>query len=75
MSRRRRAQQREIAPDPKFGSAELAKFINRLMMGGKKSVARRAMYDAIDRLESETNRPGLGGVPTGNSQRHADPGS
>ena len=59
MSRRRRAQQREIAPDPKFGSAELAKFINRLMMGGKKSVARRAMYDALDRLESETNRPGL----------------
>ena len=59
MSRRRRAQQREIAPDPKFGSAELAKFINRLMMGGKKSVARRAMYNALDRLESETNRPGL----------------
>ena len=59
MSRRRRATHREIAPDPRFGSMELAKFINRLMMGGKKSVARRAMYDALGRLESETNRPGL----------------
>ncbi len=37
----------------------MAKFINRLMIGGKKSVSRRAMYEALDRLESETNRPGL----------------
>ncbi len=59
MSRRRRATRRIIAADPKFGSVDLAKFINRLMIGGKKSVARRAMYEAMGQLEGETNRPGL----------------
>ena len=59
MSRRRRARRRHIAPDPQYGSVELTRFINRLMMGGKKSVAQRAMYDALEMLEKETNRPGL----------------
>lgn len=48
MSRRRRATKREIAADPVFGSQVLSKFINKLMIGGKKSVARRILYDAID---------------------------
>jgi small subunit ribosomal protein S7 len=38
---------------------EVSKFINRLMLGGKKSTARRAMYSAMEMLEKETNRPGL----------------
>ena len=59
MARRRRAQRREIAPDPVHGNVELSRFINRLMMGGKKSVSRRAVYQALDMLEKETNRPGV----------------
>ena len=59
MARRRRAQRRFLAPDPRHGSSEVSKFINRLMLGGKKSTARRAMYEAMDMLEKETNRPGL----------------
>ncbi len=59
MARRRRAQRRKIAPDPQYGSVELTRFINRLMIGGKKSVAQRAMSDALDKLEQETDRPGL----------------
>jgi small subunit ribosomal protein S7 len=59
MARRRRAQRRQIAPDPLYGSVELTRFINRLMIGGKKSVAQRAMYKALEKLEKETARPGL----------------
>ncbi|MEX0762366.1 MAG: 30S ribosomal protein S7 [Dehalococcoidia bacterium] len=59
MARRRRAQRRYIAPDPVHGSVDLSKFINRLMIGGKKSTARHAMYGALAMLEQETNRPGL----------------
>jgi small subunit ribosomal protein S7 len=59
MSRRRRSILRKINPDPKYGSIELSKFINRLMRGGKKSVARKAVYLAIDKLENQIKRPGL----------------
>ena len=55
MARRRRAQRRHIAPDPLYGSVELTRFINRLMIGGKKSVAQKAMYDALAKLEIETD--------------------
>ncbi len=48
MSRRRRAAVRHIEPDPRFGSLVLAKFINKVMMSGKKSVVRRIVYNAID---------------------------
>ena len=48
MSRRRRLIKKEIAPDPVFGSLVLAKFINKVMMEGKKSIARRIVYDALD---------------------------
>lgn len=50
MSRRRRAEKREIAPDPVFGSTLLAKFINKVMFSGKKSTARRIVYNAIDKF-------------------------
>ena len=59
MSRRRKSIVRKINPDPKYGSIELSKFINRLMIGGKKSVARKAVYSAIEKLEKEVKRPGL----------------
>jgi small subunit ribosomal protein S7 len=59
MARRRPAEPRAITPDPVHGSADLAKFINRLMLGGKKSTARKAVYDALDMLEKESNRPGI----------------
>lgn len=50
MSRRRRAVKREIEPDPIYGSTLLAKFINKVMERGKKSVARRIIYNAIDKF-------------------------
>ena len=48
MPRRRVAAKREILPDPKFGSQLLAKFINMVMVDGKKSVAERILYGALD---------------------------
>jgi small subunit ribosomal protein S7 len=48
MPRRRVAAKREILADPKFGSQTLAKFINMVMLDGKKSVAERVMYGALD---------------------------
>jgi small subunit ribosomal protein S7 len=50
MPRRRVAAKREILADPKFGSQTLAKFINMVMLDGKKSVAERVMYGALDRV-------------------------
>ena len=47
------------APDPRYGSVELSRFINRIMVNGKKSVAQAAVYNALGRLESETNRSGV----------------
>jgi small subunit ribosomal protein S7 len=53
MPRRRVAAKREILPDPKFGSLVLAKFINMVMVDGKKSVAERIMYGALDMAEQK----------------------
>lgn len=50
MSRRHRAETREIEPDPIYGSILLAKFINKIMIGGKKSTARRIVYDALEKF-------------------------
>jgi len=52
MSRRRKAAQRAIAPEPKYGSTLLAKFMNKLMIDGKKSTARRILYDALEKFAS-----------------------
>ena len=55
MSRRTRAPKRNILPDPKFGSELLAKFMNMIMNDGKKSVAERIIYGALDCIsEKET---------------------
>ncbi len=50
MSRRTQAPKREILPDPKFQSEMLAKFMNMIMVDGKKSVAERIIYGALDRI-------------------------
>ncbi len=50
MPRRRIVARRQILPDPKHGSELLAKFINMLMEDGKKSVAERIMYGALDQV-------------------------
>ena len=56
MARRRRATKREILPDPKYASVYLAGFINRVMTRGKKSVAQRIVYDALELVEKENSR-------------------
>ncbi|MCH1430656.1 MAG: 30S ribosomal protein S7 [Chlamydiales bacterium] len=50
MSRRRRAEKRTTKPDQKYGSITLAKFINKVMVDGKKSVARGLVYNAIEKF-------------------------
>ncbi|NGX37630.1 MAG: 30S ribosomal protein S7 [Chlamydiae bacterium] len=50
MSRRRRAEKRKVDPDPKYKSIVLSKFINKIMFGGKKSLARRIVYESIDKF-------------------------
>ena len=54
MSRRRKAEKREILPDAKFGDLVVSKFINCLMMDGKKSVAERIVYGAFDDISTKT---------------------
>jgi len=56
MSRRSQAPTRSILPDPKFNSVLLAKFMNMVMERGKKSVAERIVYGAIDRIAERTGR-------------------
>ncbi len=53
MSRRHRAEKREVLPDPKFGDLVLTKFMNAIMLDGKKSVAERIVYGALDIVESK----------------------
>jgi small subunit ribosomal protein S7 len=52
MSRRRRAEKRDVLPDPKFGDTVLSKFMNNVMFEGKKSVAEQIVYGALDRLQA-----------------------
>ncbi len=59
MPRRNRPPKREIEPDIRYNSVSLQKFINRMMQGGKKSIATRIMYEAMDMAEARTNKPAL----------------
>ena len=59
MSRRRRAEKREILPDPKFKDLVLSKFMNNLMLDGKKSVSEIIVYGAFDEIENKMKRPPL----------------
>ena len=59
MSRRRRAVRRQVPPDPKYGSVELGRFINKLMMRGKKTIAQKIVYGALEIAEQEVRREAL----------------
>ena len=56
MSRRHRAEKREVLPDAKYGDRVLTKFMNNLMYDGKKSAAEGIVYGALDRIESRLKR-------------------
>ncbi|MBY0485367.1 MAG: 30S ribosomal protein S7 [Nitrosomonas sp.] len=59
MPRRREVPKREILPDPKYHNVELAKFVNVLMTRGKKSVAERIIYGALEHIEKRTGNDPL----------------
>ena len=56
MSRRHRAEKREIFPDPKFGDKDLTKFMNYIMIDGKKSAAESIVYGALELVEDKAKR-------------------
>ena len=57
--RKRRAEKRYVKSDPKFNDVLVSKFINAIMYDGKKSVARKVLYDAFELIEDRTKKPGL----------------
>ena len=59
MPRRKITEKRESFPDPKFNSIMVAKFVNNLMLDGKKSTAERIFYSALDMIETQTKQDGL----------------
>ena len=56
MSRRHAAEKREILPDAKYGDTVLTKFMNNLMIDGKKSIAESIVYNALERVETRLKR-------------------
>jgi small subunit ribosomal protein S7 len=56
MSRRHSAEKREINPDPKFGDLVVTKFMNAIMLHGKKSVAETIVYSALDQVQTKTKQ-------------------
>ncbi len=59
MARRNRAPKRYIEPDAKYNSELVARFINKLMLDGKKTVAASIFYDALDVVEDRAKKPGI----------------
>jgi small subunit ribosomal protein S7 len=59
MARRRAAEKREVLPDPKYADPVLSKFMNSIMLAGKKSVAERIVYGALDKMQSRAGRDPL----------------
>ena len=59
MSRRSSAIRRELLPDPKYDSVEVSKFINNLMVDGKKSLSEGIVYDALEICQERSGQPGL----------------
>jgi small subunit ribosomal protein S7 len=59
MARRRAADKRDVLPDPKYGDPVLSKFMNAIMLAGKKSVAERIVYGALDKMQSRAGRDPL----------------
>jgi len=60
MSRRHKADKREINPDPKFGDLVVTKFMNAVMYDGKKSTAETIVYGALDQVQSKTKQEPVG---------------
>lgn len=56
MPRRREVPKREILPDPKFGNVEVSKFMNAVMLDGKKAVAERIIYGAFEQVQTKTGK-------------------
>ena len=59
MPRRREVPKREILPDPKFGNVDVAKFVNVLMLSGKKSVAENIIYGAFEHIKTKSGKDPL----------------
>ena len=59
MPRRREVPKREILPDPKFGNVDVAKFVNVLMLSGKKSVAENFIYGAFEQIQTKSGKDPL----------------
>lgn len=59
MPRRYRPPRREVTPDPKYQNEMVSRFINKLMLRGKKSLAERIMYDALEIVEKRTQSPAI----------------
>jgi len=59
MPRRREVPKREVLPDPKFGNQDLSKFVNVLMTAGKKSVAERILYGALEQIGKKTGKDAI----------------
>jgi small subunit ribosomal protein S7 len=59
MPRRREVPKREVLPDPKFGNQDLSKFVNVLMTSGKKSVAERILYGALEQIGKKTGKDAI----------------
>ncbi|AKJ31602.1 30S ribosomal protein S7 [Caldimonas brevitalea] len=59
MPRRREVPKREILPDPKFGNVDLSKFMNVVMESGKKAVAERIIYGALEQVEKKSGKDPL----------------
>jgi small subunit ribosomal protein S7 len=59
VSRRKKAVRRPVPPDPRFDSQTVSKFLNNLMGRGKKSIAERVFYNAMDLIEQRTGQPGV----------------
>ncbi|RMD92131.1 MAG: 30S ribosomal protein S7 [Calditrichaeota bacterium] len=59
MPRRKRAEKREVLPDPIYNSVLVTKFINGIMRRGKKSIAEKIFYSALKRIEEQTKKPGI----------------
>ena len=59
MSRRHKAQKRELIPDPRYGDAILAKFINSLMKNGKKTTAEKVLYGALENIKNKTGQDSI----------------
>lgn len=59
MPRRNRPAKREVSPDLRYNNVNITRFINKLMLSGKKSTAQRVLYDALDLAEARLKRPGI----------------